>query len=160
MAKFDSSVNGYRLTSGKIVTPGNVEELGYEEIKELAETHISGWDMLLLRQKLHVVENSIAAYITNADDMFKEIKDALTVTVKNGTEKTLPIGKVVAGLYERETPKRNRLKLIEAVKVNSIIIICLLAIIVIGTVYFTKQEWFLTGLIPILIAIGKKIIEN
>ncbi|MFA5803656.1 MAG: hypothetical protein WC879_03340 [Melioribacteraceae bacterium] len=161
MAKFDLAAGGYKLEcSGKIVTPSNVEELNPDEIQELAETLPSGWDFLMLRKKLHVVENSISAYITNADSMFLEIKDALTVTVKNGTEQTMSIGKVVAGMYEREAAHRKRILLITALKLNKVSIIIFATVVFLGLTFILRNDWFLSGLIPVVITIIKELISK
>lgn len=154
------SKNGYILSSGKVIDASNFHDANTDDILELAAMSVSAYDHLRLRTGLHQFENVISTHITQTENMLNEIKEMLTVDLINGDVKKMTIGKAFTEMYERERGHRSRYELWLAVKKNKVLLISTGSIMVISIVYYFKQIWVLTVLVPFLWALIKDIIKK
>lgn len=104
----------YRLNSGRIINPDNLDELTKEEVIELINTQATLWDFLILRKSNHNLVNKINSIlgnmsnkidemnssITMINESLKNIESKLTVEISNGDNKRCDIGSVVVDLWE------------------------------------------------------------
>jgi hypothetical protein len=130
MCKLDINLGGYKLESGKFVTPDNVEELSKEELKELLNTQTTVWDFLMLRKSHHNLVNSVNNILSRVDsrienieekneeilNYLKKLEDSLTITIKNGKATKRDIREVIVELWDLHKVNRDRQKLKEILK--------------------------------------------
>uniref|UniRef100_A0A7C3SQN4 Uncharacterized protein n=1 Tax=Dictyoglomus turgidum TaxID=513050 RepID=A0A7C3SQN4_9BACT len=129
MYKIDVKEGTYTLNSGKTVTPDNLDDLTKDEIKELLDTGVSAWELLLLRKSNHNLVNSINVIMEKIQERIESLHEAnteilksleninkkLIITTKNGISQERNIGEVVEELWEIHKKERNAKKLREVI---------------------------------------------
>lgn len=146
--------SGITLKNGKQVSGSTLSSLSPDEVKELAETHATKWDILLLRQMHHGIRGELQRIFSSNDELsafirseFLSLKDELIVETGNGEKELRKIKVVLGELYEQHKPDRRRKRFMQSVKEYRIHLIILSSAILFFSVAF--QE-YLTVLLELV----------